>query len=401
MSERILTDLPLEIFWLIVKGPEFNKDIKALTQVNRGLYALLNPYLYRINVENYDNPAIAWGAYHGQEETVRKALKQGARTWSTYGEGSLPEPITIAALRGHANIVKLLLDHGVDPMSSWPNDDDGKETGLRMARFRMDFDNYTELYPIRDWPPWTAALAKDNAEVLQVLIEKSGFVPRPWDFFETVSEGYYETLKVLVKACPKWEDLARSNYSTILGKAISVSPQNLDITRFLVDSGSPINHIDYNQQTPLAAAAEIGNIETVRFLLDRGAHPDPETPLWPLRLAAEQGNTKIAELLLEKIDVQSKITGGRDDQFWLLYSAAACGFEKIVRACLDAGCNPNNRLYIDYCPFSVDATNQVSDGGYNLTPLEWARGRGHFEVMRLLENVGSSNRAKIADSTAS
>lgn len=31
MSERILTDLPLEIFWLVVKNLECEKDINALS----------------------------------------------------------------------------------------------------------------------------------------------------------------------------------------------------------------------------------------------------------------------------------------------------------------------------------------------------------------------------------
>lgn len=97
-------------------------------------------------------------------------------------------------------------------------------------------------------------------------------------------------------------------------------------------------------------------------------------------------HVEVAELLLENIDIQSKITGGEDDRFWLLYSAAVCGFEKLVRACLDAGCNANRRLCVGHCSFSVDATNRLPDGGYNLTPLDWARGRGHSAVVRLLED---------------
>lgn len=124
MSERILTDLPLEIFWLVVKNLECEKDINALSQVNRGLYNLLNPYLYRINIDSIYKSAISWGAHNGQEPTVRKALEQGARARSTW-DHTLPEPITLAALRGHANIVKLLLDHGVNPNYSWENDEDG------------------------------------------------------------------------------------------------------------------------------------------------------------------------------------------------------------------------------------------------------------------------------------
>lgn len=77
MSSRTLTDLPFETLWLIVKSLEScERDINVLAQVNRDLYALLNPYLYRLNVHNSSNPAIAWGAYHGQEATVRKALEQ-------------------------------------------------------------------------------------------------------------------------------------------------------------------------------------------------------------------------------------------------------------------------------------------------------------------------------------
>lgn len=172
--------------------------------------------------------------------------------------------------------------------------------------FIMDWEHF-ELYSILDWPPWTAALACDQAEVLQVLVERNAFVPRAWDLFNASGEGCFETLKVLVRAIPQWTELAQSEYPTILGLAINASWHNLDIARFLVDSGSPINYIDTNQHTPLAMAANIGNIETVRFLLDRGADPDPETPLWPLRFAAEKGHVEVAELLLEKIDVQAKL----------------------------------------------------------------------------------------------
>ncbi|KAJ6185629.1 hypothetical protein N7519_006930 [Penicillium mononematosum] len=314
MSSRILTDLPFEIFWLIVKSLDScERDINALAQVNRDLYALLNPYLYRLNVHNPSNPAIAWGAYHGQEATVRKALEQGAWTRSTFGAGKSPEPITLAALAGHANIVKLLLNHGVQPMKRW----DWNDNGTRRTDV-MDWD-YTGLGPIRDWPPWTAALVRDRAEVLQVLIDDAGFVSRFFDFFKLLpnGDGYFdtiegfETFKVLVRGCPKWEYHVEHQYAGILSLAIHDSIGNLEVMRFLVDSECPVNYPDLWGHTPLAYAADAGNVETVEFLLDRGADPDPGIP-WPLRLAAEKGHVKVAELLLERIDVRRKITSGDD-----------------------------------------------------------------------------------------
>ncbi|KAJ5853628.1 hypothetical protein N7534_006171 [Penicillium rubens] len=322
MSSQILTDLPFETFWLILKSlNSCGRDINALAQVNRNLYALLNPYLYRLSVHIPPNPAIAWGAYHGREATVREFLEQGSWKGSTFGAGKSPEPITLAALAGHANTVELLLNHGAQPMKRWDWNDNGtKQTGV------TDW-NYTESDPIRDWPPWTAALVRDP---------------------------------------------------------IDDSFGNLEIVRFLVDSGSPVNDPDLWGHTPLVYAADAGNVETVQLLLNRGADPDPGIP-WPLRLAAEKRHVKAAELLLERIDVRRKITSG-DDQLWLLYSAATCGFVKIVPACLDAGGNVGRRLFIRYFPF-LHADDESSRNGYYSIPLDWARLRGHSAVVRLLENA--------------
>ncbi|KUM56320.1 hypothetical protein ACN42_g10899 [Penicillium freii] len=156
MLERILTDLPLEIFWLIVKNLECEKDINTVTQVNRGLYNLLNPYLYRINVDNRYNHAIAWGAYHGQEATVRKALEQGVQTWFIFIS---PKLITLTALRGHANIAKLLLDYGANSTSSHSHEGSLLSRGCKRC--------------------------------------KNIFVPRAWDLSNASGKGCFETLKVL------------------------------------------------------------------------------------------------------------------------------------------------------------------------------------------------------------
>ncbi|KAJ5165351.1 uncharacterized protein N7500_007181 [Penicillium coprophilum] len=130
---------------------------------------------------------------------------------------------------------------------------------------------------MRDWPPWTAAFATGHGDVLQVLIEEGEFVPRARDLFNTAIDGDFETLKILVRGCRRSIDLADPESTAVLGIAIYASSDNLDIARFLIDSGSPVNCMDNDQHTSLAYAADSGNIETVKLLLGHGADPDPET----------------------------------------------------------------------------------------------------------------------------
>jgi hypothetical protein len=102
------------------------------------------------------------------------------------------------------------------------------------------------------------------------LIDDAGFVPRFFDFFKLLpyGDGYFdtiegfETFKVLVRGCPKWEYHVKHKYAGLLRFAIHDSFGNLEIVRFLVDSGSPVNDQDLWGHTPLAYAADAGNVET-------------------------------------------------------------------------------------------------------------------------------------------
>jgi ankyrin repeat protein len=68
--------------------------------------------------ESHSIPTTGWGAlhhaaYHGHTEIGRALLDAGA---IVEAEGRFPgTPITQAARMGHADFVRLLLDHGADP----------------------------------------------------------------------------------------------------------------------------------------------------------------------------------------------------------------------------------------------------------------------------------------------
>jgi hypothetical protein len=50
-------------------------DINAFARINNRLYSILNPYLYRYNVERKDSTALIWAAKRGQDVTAQKSLK--------------------------------------------------------------------------------------------------------------------------------------------------------------------------------------------------------------------------------------------------------------------------------------------------------------------------------------
>ncbi len=91
-------------------------------------------------------------------------------------------------------------------------------------------------------------------------------------------------------------------------------------------------------ETPIHTAAALGNLNTVRFLLGRGADPNAEV----------------------------------EDGVRPLHYAAKCDSREVAEELLKAGANP-----------------QLKDGGHQATASDWARFFGNFELAGFLEAVES------------
>src|SRR5205814_8524186 len=104
---------PNELLLCISENLESERDINAFTRTNRGLYYLLNAYLYRHNVQKFGGSALLWAAEHGREVTAQGLLDEGADIHVTTRYGSTT-PLLLAAEEGHEAVVRLLLAKGVD-----------------------------------------------------------------------------------------------------------------------------------------------------------------------------------------------------------------------------------------------------------------------------------------------
>ncbi|KAI5837291.1 ankyrin repeat-containing domain protein [Morchella snyderi] len=148
---------------------------------------------------------------------------------------------------------------------------------------------------------------------------------------------------------------------------------DIDLIKLLLDAGAEVNRKTATQDhpTPLHAAAGNGHLETVKFLIDAGAELDAEaantTGATALQTAAERGHIEVVKLLLDhgaRVDIAATRTGRT-----VLQAAAQGGNIEIVKLLLVIG--------VDLYPKDHKT-------------LQAAARSGNIEIVKLLFNAGAS-----------
>src|SRR4030042_6269818 len=129
----------------------------------------------------------------------------------------------------------------------------------------------------------------------------------------------------------------------------------------------------------LFAAVEKNDIPKVRFLLPLGADvnaKDPYASMTPLMMAAYDGYTEIAKLLIEKgAEVNAK-GGGDMDMTPLIYAASQDRLD-MVKLLIENGANVNVKTK------------------YGWTPLFFAASRGKVDTDKLFMDKGGDGNVKL------
>ncbi|KAH8587086.1 hypothetical protein B0O99DRAFT_527429 [Bisporella sp. PMI_857] len=157
-------------------------------------------------------------------------------------------------------------------------------------------------------------------------------------------------------------------------------------------------------RTRLSFAAETGDLEAAKILLNKGASIDmvDEDGQTPLLWAADNGHEALVQLLLDqdaRIEAADQIYG-RTPLSW----AASKGHLGVVQLLLDHGAEADAADNSRRTPLSWAASRghadtvlllhqhgadiELSDPKYGRTPLSWAVVRGHVAVVKLLLDLG-------------
>lgn len=301
--------------------------------------------------ERNDTP-LHIAAVNGHTEVVRVLLESGVPVW--IGDNEESSALDVASMRGHVDVVELLIASGAN-------------VG------RHDLNGMTALH---------FAAYNGRTEVAKILVDHG-------------ADLGYQT---------------RNGSTPLHGAAYDGS---IPVLRLLLEHGADVDVRNGALYTPiLSAAAGPAGRDAIELLLEHGAdvHDRNNQGETALLMAARAGKRDVAELLLEHgVSVRAFNDGG---QGTALHAAAQAGSVAVVELLIEHGADVNASGGFGWTPLAwtavrghteaaaaliregadVDAPNQNG-----ITPLMWAFDNGHAEIMDLLLESGADVNARDAN----
>ena len=317
-------------------------------------------------------------AYIGKISLVEHLLEQPGVDLNVRSNVFGP-PLRNAALKGHVDIVKLLLDKGADVDSgTYPGTDDEYPLPGRYPNENMCLRRGMAHFHARPVTALDAAARSAHKEIVQLLLKSKFDTHRSFDCYRdaiifAAIGGDVEVMEMLIRQTDfsgfhpfelqmYWDHILQM--TAIEGK-IEVMPRLLERGAYVDNTRASMD-----QATPLGLASFAGYDEAVLLLLQHGADINAgEYP--PLYMAAAAGFSRTARLLLDKGAELNPV--GRDS----IGFATEEGYDDVVRVFAEKG------LY------NVRVTSR-KDKSAPRSLLAIAKSLGHERVIHVLEEFGAT-----------
>lgn len=330
----------------------------------------------RRGISGSDGPEhlLSVAAYLGSMCVVEHVLSQGANANS--GSNVFGKPLVNAALKGHLDVVRLLVQRGADIQDGVP----------ASARQNVP-EYYTAGADVFCY--WYGRLSDDN-KIARTALEAAAL------------GGHEDVVRFFLQ--PEFK-VQRSGHGYLKAITTAAKGANTNTLKMMVEaadfSAVPEYDLQHFWNYTLTCAAVHGRANNIPFLLEKGAriesqHPFPRGYATALGFAASRGHTDTVRLLLrEGADVDGGVI--RPIQY-----AARYGFARTMELLFDQGAsltlNSSIRVLEDAAQYGRYNTTKVFlDRRLHLIPgrfdngelaLDFAKGDGFEPVVRLLLEYG-------------
>ncbi|OOQ88036.1 hypothetical protein PEBR_14689 [Penicillium brasilianum] len=277
------TQLPPEILLQIASWIDSESDLASLAQVNRDVYNTLITELYLRNAKNPEKSAIIIAARSGNFSALKRALQawtvaRGPCELPTSGGPSKYTPLFSAAIRGHLEAVKILLEYRVDPNE--------RDRSMRT--------------------PLNAASTRGHTAVVEALLAQPNIKVNAYDTDKqtpicgAARNGHAEIVKMLLSAGAHAGFVLKGDQTPLHS---AIRHKQAELVRLLVTRDDVDPNALSSNGTPLEAAVDANEEDLVKILLtDKRINPDLTTRSMfrtPLLEAALKNNDAMVRLLLE------------------------------------------------------------------------------------------------------
>ena len=295
-------------------------------------------------------------------------------------------PLSLAAWKGHPEIVDELLKSHADPDIA----DSGNVTPLNSAAWSGHYKVVELLLNAKANPtiadyagqnPLSSAASGGHEDVVKLLLgeprtlgvinheDEDGETP----LFSAANNGHTEIVKLLVQYDANVNVLTKSDDSAL---RVAARDGNDEMVQLLLEAkADPLVQTKDDGYTPLHSAARYGH-DTVLTILLRNSKENIDTndayKNTALFLAADNGEEKCVEVLLKN---GAKAGCQNNRKATALISAARYGYTKIVQMLL----TPETTEYEGLSKLEID---EQDDSGFSA--LEWAVYKDHKDIVQML-----------------
>lgn len=275
--------------YLVARGADYNILVAAALGDTRRVREYLDaePSLANFR-DTCDRLPLSIAASRGHHDIVELLLERGADPNAPEPDAPRGKALLEAAFHGHTATAELLLEHGADPNGNV----DSTGTAFHHARKNPDLYELMKSYGGRAdiIPPISAAVNANNLDGVERILTQNPEEIANAKLGNPARRGRLEMVKLLLK---HGAAISGTNHGSFF--------RVYETAKFLLEKGANPNYRNWQGISSLHNIAHEGDVRRAGLLLDFGAQInaiEPEYCSTPLGLACRAGHAPMAEFLL-------------------------------------------------------------------------------------------------------